>query len=105
MKFITTAQFERDFKKLPKTHRQMFIQLIPAFNDACDKYATSSTLAFTKWPSSLRVHPMKSAKGVWEMTWSFSGPDGRATFDFVAEGNSLSVRWRRIGYHDIYREP
>ena len=34
-------------------------------------------------PASFRVSPMVSARGVWEMTWTLSGPDGRATFEFV----------------------
>jgi hypothetical protein len=39
------------------------------------------------------------------MTWSFSGPDGRATFEFVRIQDTLGVRWRRIGSHAIFKEP
>jgi len=39
------------------------------------------------------------------MTWSFSGPDGRATFEFVTIDGQPGIRWRRIGCHDIYRSP
>lgn len=48
---------------------------------------------------------MTSAKGIWEMTWSFPGPDGRATFEFVTYDDGVRVRWRRIGNHTIYRQP
>jgi len=41
------------------------------------------------------------------MTWSFAGPDGRATFEY---GDSIlpdepHIIWRRVGTHDIFREP
>jgi hypothetical protein len=46
---------------------------------------------------------------VWEMTWSFSGPDGRATWEWVnvdgEEGAQPAVRWRRIGDHRIFKAP
>jgi hypothetical protein len=48
---------------------------------------------------------MKGTEGVWEMTWSFSGPDGRATFEWVKAGGEIQIRWRRIGGHEIYRNP
>ena len=57
------------------------------------------------WPASFRVSPMGSARGVWEMTWLFSGPDGRATVEFVTIDGQPGVRWRRIGSHSIYGSP
>ena len=39
------------------------------------------------------------------MTWSFAGPDGRATFEWVVRGAVARVRWRRIGGHEVFREP
>jgi hypothetical protein len=36
------------------------------------------------------------------MTWSFSGPDGRTTFEWVRAGGEIQIRWRRIGGHEIY---
>ena len=39
------------------------------------------------------------------MTWSFSGPDGRATFQYVTIAGALAIRWRRIGGHDIFATP
>ncbi|MBI3434009.1 MAG: tripartite tricarboxylate transporter permease, partial [Proteobacteria bacterium] len=56
------------------------------------------------WPASLRVRRVESAPGIWEMTWSFSGPDGRATFEWVRIEGSMAVRWRRKGDHRIFRE-
>ena len=48
---------------------------------------------------------VEGAPGVHEMTWSFSGPDGRATFEWVRIDGELAVRWRRIGGHRIFRQP
>jgi hypothetical protein len=42
---------------------------------------------------------------IWEMTWNFARPDGRATFEFIEIDGERAVRWRRIGGHDIYDAP
>lgn len=115
MRFETTPQFDRDYKDLKPEHKRQFREVMPAFSAACDAYAAvqaqSSVKGKTKgsgeyrWPAGLRVHPMKSAPGVWEMTWSFASPDGRATFQFVSDAKGLLVRWRRVGDHSIYRNP
>jgi hypothetical protein len=39
------------------------------------------------------------------MTRSFSGPDGRATFEYVEIDEELGIRWRRVGGHDIFKTP
>jgi hypothetical protein len=51
------------------------------------------------------MKPVRGYESIWEMTWSFSGPDGRATFEFVSIDGELAIRWRRIGGHRIFREP
>ena len=48
---------------------------------------------------------IQGSAGVWEMTWSFAGPDGRATFEWISIDGELAVRWRRIGRHEIFRQP
>ena len=48
---------------------------------------------------------MTGTDGIWEMTWSFSGPDGRATFQWVSVVGEIRIRWRRIGGHEIFRKP
>lgn len=103
MRWQTTPQFERDLTRLPPEHRTAFRESIAAFSRACDAYLSSSGAA--PWPASLRVKPMRSAPGIWEMTWSFSGPDGRATFEFASDERGPLVRWRRIGTHGIFDRP
>lgn len=55
--------------------------------------------------ASPRVSDVENAPGIWEMTWSYGGPDGRATFEWVQIDGTLAVRWRRIGGHAIFRNP
>ncbi len=57
------------------------------------------------WPAGLRVKPVQGARGVWEMTWSLAGPDGRATFEWVQIGGERAIRWRRVGGHAIVSDP
>ena len=57
------------------------------------------------WPAALRVAPMKGSAGIWEMTWSFASPDGRATFEFVRRDGELVCRWRRVGGHGVFARP
>ncbi|MGX6607154.1 hypothetical protein ACWKSP_34275 [Micromonosporaceae bacterium Da 78-11] len=103
MKFDSTPRFDSDWKSLPAEHKKLFRTLLPAFNAACEGY-DSNPGAFVR-PANLRTTPMVSAKGIWEMTWSFKGPDGRATFEFVAIDGETAVRWRRIGRHGVFNQP
>ncbi len=103
MRFDAALRFMADFRRLPAEHRKMFLALITTFNAACDGYAADP--GGFAWPAALRVRRMVNRPGIWEMTWSFAGPDGRATFEFFDLDGSMAVRWRRIGGHDIYREP
>lgn len=103
MKYERTPRFDADFKALRPEHRKQFLAVIPAFSRARDAYATDP--ASFVWPASLRVSRMVSAPGIWEMTWSFASPDGRATFELVRAEGEIRVRWRRIGDHSIYQAP
>ena len=102
MKFELLASFEADYRRLSATERVLFKTALGAFVLACDRFAADPASA---WPASLRVRAVESAPGIWEMTWSFSGPDGRATFEWDRIDDALGVRWRRIGGHGIFRRP
>lgn len=103
MKFESTPRFEKDLKSLSKEHQKLFRELLPTFTAACDAYIAAQG-AFV-WPKPLRVNKLMSAKGIWEMTWSFASPDGRATFEFANTLEGVRLRWRRIGDHNVFREP
>lgn len=51
------------------------------------------------------MKPVEGALGIFEMTWSFKGPDGRATFEWIQIDGTLGVRWRLIGDHSIFKRP
>ena len=98
MKFETTPAFDRDFKRLPREHRKKFRELVSAFNAAAERAAAGQD---NPWPRGMRVKPVKSVGGVWELTWSMSDPDGRATWEWVRIDGESGIRWRRIGDHGV----
>ena len=99
MKFRTTPAFDRDWKRLPDEHKRIFRERLGDFNQACDAFAADKAVV---WPAALRVSRLTGTKSIWEMTWSFAGPDGRGTFEFILDEGVLYCQWRRIGDHSIY---
>jgi hypothetical protein len=74
-------------------------------NAAYEMHLASGSTSRLHWPKTLRIKDIEGAPGVWEMTWSFSGPDGRATFEYVEVDGELAIRWRRVGGHEIFKVP
>jgi hypothetical protein len=70
-----------------------------------EQQLTSHSPDRPKWPSGLRIRNVEDAAGIWEVTWSFSGPAGRATFEYIQIDGKLALRWRRIGGHEIFKSP
>jgi hypothetical protein len=106
VRYETTPQFDRDYKGLRPEHKKQFRSVLGDFSKACDDFAEASAKdGGYRWPAALRVKPMKSAPGIWEMTWSFASPDGRATFEFISDQAGMMLRWRRLGDHSVYDRP
>lgn len=103
MKFRPLPKFNSDWDSLKVEARALFKGKVGAFSAACDAFAADP--ARYRWPKDLRVKKHRDRPGVWEMTWSFSSPDGRATFEFETVDGEMRVVWRRIGSHDIYSSP
>jgi hypothetical protein len=108
VRFERTDLFKADDKRLPDSDRKNFRQAAREFNDACDQF--NEIKDPLSWPARLRVKSVVNAPGVFEMTWSFSGPDGRATWEWSivtdSEGKQHpAVRWRRLGDHKTFRNP
>ncbi|MDQ3432760.1 MAG: hypothetical protein M3467_11180 [Actinomycetota bacterium] len=107
MRWQVTASSKADCKRLSPREQRLFRATVEKFNEACDRWVELGGGA--GWPSSLRVKPVGSAPGIFELTWSFPGPDGRATWEWTAvevEGERVpAVRWRRIGGHAIFKSP
>jgi hypothetical protein len=102
VKFEVARSFKADWSRLSVHEQRLFRALLPGFNVACDRIAADPAARF---PASLRVKDVENAPGILEMTWSFSGPDGRATFEWIAIDEGRGVRWRRIGGHSIFKRP
>jgi len=68
----------------------------------CDAYGADPS---TPWPAALRVKSVRNAASVVEMTWSFTGPDGCATFELITVDGDLRCRWRRVGDHAVFKRP
>jgi len=102
MKFDATEPFLGDYARLSEREHTLFMQAVARINVA---YAARGAQPLPVWPSSLRIRNVERKPGVFEMTWSFAGPDGRATFEYITIGDEAAIRWRRIGDHRIFREP
>lgn len=100
--FERTDSFKADWRGLPDRERELFRGVIKRFHVAAEQVATGDGRS---WPRALRVKAVTSAPGIWEMTWSFSGPDGRATFEWVQIDGAPAIRWRRIGGHEVFGRP
>ena len=103
MKFETTPAFDADVKRLKPEHRATFREALKTkFIPACAALEVDPAAV---WPQGLRVKSIQGAPGVLEMTWSFASPDGRATFELVTVDEQLRCRWRRVGDHDVFKDP
>jgi hypothetical protein len=102
VKFERTDSFESDWRRLSDAERELFRSAIKHFHAAAERIVADPRV---QWPGSPRIKRVVSAPRIWEMTWSFSGPDGRATFEWVEIDGTSSIRWCRIGTHEIFREP
>jgi hypothetical protein len=103
VKFDWLSSFDRDWSRLSAQERRLFERVVrQQFHPACERFAQDPS---TPWPRGLRVKRVQGFPGTWEMTWSFAGPDGRATFEFIEIDDELAIRWRRIGGHDIFGRP
>ena len=90
MKYVVLDSFKADYKRLSAGEQALFRKALQDFVAACARFAVDPSMA---WPASLRVKDVENAPGILEMTWSFSGPDGRATFEWVQISGQLAVRW------------
>ena len=102
MKYELHPPFHGDYKRLSEEERRLFRAAVEELNRAFARHTGSG---FPQWPKSLRIKPIAGAPGIWELTWSFAGPDGRATFEFITIEGELAIRWRRVGGHRIFEEP
>lgn len=94
--FQVTTRFERDWKQLTPEMKARFQHAVTG--------QFVPDLVRGVFRAGLRVKGVQAASGVFEMTWA---PDGRATFSYGRQqkAGEPHVIWRRIGTHEIFREP
>lgn len=102
MKYSSTEGFIAEYQHLTPGERALFRAAFRQMNAA---YARRGDRALPQWPAALRIKRMRGVTDLWEMTWSFAGPDGRATFEFITIDGELAIRWRRIGDHRSFERP
>lgn len=89
-----TARFDRDLALLSDEDRRRFRAAVGKFVE---------DLRTGSFRPGLRVRGIAGAPGVFEMSWA---PNGRATFELrPGHGSGPHVIWRRVGTHDVFREP
>jgi len=108
LRFERTDVFKADYRRLSNANKARFRSAAREFNQACDQFLVANDPS--TWPAKLRVKSVANAPGVFEMTWSFNGPDGRATWEWRTvidhKGEQHpAVLWRRLGDHKIFRSP
>jgi hypothetical protein len=90
------AKFRADFELLTPEQQSLFLIAVQQFVEDMRQDRT-----FRK---GLRVKGVQGAAGIFEMTWA---PNGRATFEYGAEVavGQPHVVWRRVGTHEVFKQP
>lgn len=94
--YETADRFWRDYRKLSAEEKNAFRAAVKEFVE---------DLAKGKFRPGLRVRGVEGTEGVFEMTWL--GGNGRATFEYgddTKKGDAHIIS-RRVGGHDIFRNP
>ena len=94
--FDAFARFWNEYGRLGREQKREFL--------AAKNQFVAAIGARRPPPPSLRVKRVQNMPGVWELSWA---ADGRATFEYGSEliERQPHIIWRRIGSHDIFRNP
>ena len=89
------ARFMREYSALSPRAREHFLSALAQFVQHADTGA---------FPQALRVKRINGTDRLWEITWNH---DGRAVFEYgdPVPGMGRHLIWRRIGTHEIFRDP
>jgi hypothetical protein len=103
VRYERTESFKRDYRRLSDEHKEEFRRIVREhFNPALDRHVENPG---QPWPARLRIKRVQGAAGVWELTWSFTDPDGRATWEWITIEDEPAIRWRRVGDHSVFSDP
>lgn len=103
MRQLFLAKFDRDFKKLKREHQTLFLDAHEQFVMEFEQLLINKS--FKSVSKKYRVNVLRNTAEIWEMTWSFSRPDDRATFHLDEIDGEPTIVWRRIGSHGIFKQP
>ncbi len=101
MRQVFLAKFDRDFKKLKLEHKKLFLEMHEKFTEDLTNTVNENLMHSKKY----RIRILKNTDEIWELTWSYSRPDGRATFHIAEIDGEPTIVWRRIGDHYIFKQP
>jgi hypothetical protein len=90
------VQFMREYLALPRGQRRAFLKAM--------RQMVEDLQARRPLRARLRIKRVQGYAGIFEMTWA---GDGRATFEYGVEQipGEQHIIWRRIGGHDILKQP
>ncbi|MEO6043887.1 MAG: hypothetical protein ABIQ47_08195 [Tepidiformaceae bacterium] len=94
--FDAFARFWNEYGRLGREQKREFL--------AAKNLFVADFLSGQQPRHSLRVKRVQNVPGVLELSWA---SDGRATFEYGSEliEGQPHIIWRRIGSHDIFRNP
>jgi len=100
------SRFESEYLRLKEPERKLFLAARNEFIKALLRWeAQGCRPSPPTFPDALQVQDVKGHTGIWELTWEKK--NGHCTWEFgnqVLPGKAHIV-WRRIGGHEIFREP
>ena len=102
--FSREHHFENDLRHLKQTERDQFRSALREFIDSLLQWEDVGCPWPPPFPAALRIKDLSGYPGLWELTWA---RDGRCTWRFGSQllPGKAHVVWRRIGGHEIFKDP
>ena len=94
--YESRSSFGRDLSRLTPEQRKRFLGAVAEM--------VADLRAGRPFRPGLRIRRIAGTQHLWEMTFA---PDGRATWQYGSprRGGDPHIVWRRIGNHDVFRQP
>jgi hypothetical protein len=98
------SSFWNDYGRLTVEQQKRFKQVCADFVTLLRRWEAEKRSGAPRFPPSFGVKRMAGHGAIQEFAWA---PDGRCTWEFgePQQPGRFHVIWRRIGTHDIYRNP
>lgn len=99
-------RFVNEYLRLAPWQRKLFLGARTEFKDALLRWEAQGCRQFPPpFPDALQVQDVNGHPGIWGLTWEKK--DGRCTWEFgdQVKPGMAHVVWRRIGGHEIFKDP